>query len=75
MIRFDEDTTLADFLDRDVIENRTELLLEVNDYLLTQMGDADDAGRRQLTDWMLSLRELRNDLKQIGRTENGQRQL
>lgn len=74
MIRFDDNngrasqTVVADFCDRDLLSTRVELLGEVMDYLMVQLGEADiEAERKRIVDLMLSLRDLRQDLKELGR--------
>ena len=60
---------LHDFCDAEMLQNRIELIDDVKDRLLMELGESDDEDeRRLLTDRMISLSELKEDLKQIRRT-------
>lgn len=61
---------LSEFCDAETLTDRIEVIQEVNGHLLEQLGEADDESeKKQLTDWMLSLHDMSEDLKKIRRTQ------
>lgn len=61
---------LSEFCDTDTLADRIEVIGEVNGHLLEQLGEADDDGeKKQLTDWMLCLHDMSEDLKKIRRAQ------
>lgn len=61
---------LSEFCDTDTLTDRIEVIGEVKDHLLEQLGEADEEGeKKQLTDWMLCLHDMSEDLKKIRRAQ------
>ena len=61
---------LGDFCDTDTLQNRIELIDDVKDRLLMELGDSEnDEERKTLTDWMISLSDMKEDLKKIRRAQ------
>lgn len=61
---------LSDFCDVDTLQNRIELMDDVKDRLLMELGDSEnDEERKTLTDWMISLSDMKEDLKKIRRAQ------
>lgn len=57
-------TLLGDFCDVDTLQNRIELMDDVKDRLLMELGDSEsEEERKTLTDWMISLSDMKEDLK------------
>ena len=55
-----------EFCDVDTLQNRIELIDDVKDRLLMELGDSEsEEERRTLTDWMISLSDMKEDLKKI----------
>lgn len=63
-------STLTEFCDMDTLTDRIGLIADVKDNLLVQVGSTDDdKERKKLTDWMLCLHEMGEDLKKIRRAQ------
>ena len=63
-------TLLGDFCDVDTLQNRIESMDDVKDRLLMELGDSEnDEERKTLTDWMISLSDMKEDLKKIRRAQ------
>lgn len=63
-------TALTDFCDVDTLTNRIELIEEVKDHLLEELGDTEDEKTKKwITDTMLSLHDMDIDLKRIRRAQ------
>lgn len=63
-------TALSDFCDVDMLTNRIELIEEVKDHLLEELGDTEDEKTKKwITDTMLSLHDMDMDLKRIRRIQ------
>lgn len=61
---------LGDFCDVDTLQNRIELMDDVKDRLLMELGDSEsEEERKTLTDWMISLSDMKEDLKKIRRAQ------
>lgn len=61
---------LSEFCNTDTLTDRIEVIGEVNGHLLEQLGEADEEGeKKQLTDWMLCLHDMSEDLKKIRRAQ------
>ena len=61
---------LGDFCDPDMLQNRIELIDDVKDRLLMELGDSEnDEERKTLTDWMISLSDMKEDLKKLRRAQ------
>ena len=61
---------LGDFCDSDTLQNRIELIDDVKDRLLMELGDSEnDEERKTLTDWMISLLDMKEDLKKLRRAQ------
>ena len=61
---------LGDFCDTDTLQNRIALIADVKDRLLMELGDSEnDEERKTLTDWMISLSDMKEDLKKIRRAQ------
>ena len=61
---------LGDFCDVVTLQNRIELMDDVKDRLLMELGDSEsDEERKTLTDWMISLSDMKEDLKKIRRAQ------
>ena len=61
---------LVDFCDVDTLQNRIELIDDVKDRLLMELGDSEsEEERKTLTDWMISLSDMKEDLKKIRRAQ------
>lgn len=61
---------LSEFCDTDSLTNRIELIDEVKDHLLEELGDTEDEkAKKWITDAMLSLHEMNMDLKRIRRAQ------
>lgn len=61
---------LSEFCDAGTLTDRIEVIGEVNGHLLEQLGEADDDDeKKQLTDWMLCLHDMSEDLKKIRRAQ------
>ena len=61
---------LGDFYDVDTLQNRIELIDDVKDRLLTELGDSEsEEERKTLTDWMISLSDMKEDLKKLRRAQ------
>ena len=59
-----------EFCDVDTLQNRIELIDDVKDRLLMELGDSEsEEERRTLTDWMISLSDMKEDLKKIRRAQ------
>ena len=59
-----------EFCDTDTLQNRIELIDDVKDRLLMQLGDSESEDERKtLTDWMISLSDMKEDLKKIRRAQ------
>ena len=59
-----------EFCDTDTLQNRIELIDDVKDRLLMELGDSEnDEERKTLTDWMISLSDMKEDLKKIRRAQ------
>lgn len=68
----DSDTVnvLTDFCDVDTLTNRIELVEEVKDHLLEELGDTEDEKTKKwITDTMLSLHEMNTELKRIRKVQ------
>lgn len=62
--------TLSEFCDVDTLTNRIELVDDLKDNLLEQIGETEDeAEKKKLTDWMLCLHDMNNELKTIRRAQ------
>ncbi|MCI7599020.1 MAG: hypothetical protein SOY06_03645 [Prevotella sp.] len=59
---------LGDFCDVDTLQNRIELIDDVKDRLLMELGESEEE-RKTLTDWMISLSDMKEDLKKIRRAQ------
>lgn len=63
-------SALSDFCDIATLTNRIELIDEVKDHLLEELGEIEDEkAKAWITDTMLSLHDLSIDLKRIRRTQ------
>lgn len=63
---------LTDFCENDTLANRIELIEDLNDNLLDQLGQTEDgeaATRKKLTDWMIALHDMKDDLRRIRRAQ------
>lgn len=61
---------LGDLCDVDTLQNRIELMDDVKDRLLMELGDSEsEEERKTLTDWMISLSDIKEDLKKIRRAQ------
>ena len=59
-----------EFCDVDTLQNRIELIDDVKDRLLMELGDSEsEEERKTLTDWMISLSDMKEDLKKIRRAQ------
>ena len=59
-----------EFCDTDTLQNRIELIDDVKDRLLMQLGDSESEDERKtLTDWMISLSGMKEDLKKLRRAQ------
>ena len=63
-------TLPGDFCDVDTLQNRIELMDDVKDRLLMELGHSEsEEERKTLTDWMISLSDMKEDLKKIRRAQ------
>ena len=61
---------LGDFCDVDTLQNRIELIDDVKDRLLMELGDSEsEEERKTLTDWIISLSDMKEDLKKLRRAQ------
>ncbi len=59
-----------EFCDVDTLQNRIELIDDVKDRLLMELGDSEsEEERKTLTDWMISLSDMKEDLKKLRRAQ------
>lgn len=58
---------LQEFCDADALQNRIELVADVSDYLIAQFGEAGTEEKDRLYDWIVSLADLKGDLKAMRR--------
>ncbi len=62
---------MAAFCEDDTLENRIGLIDDLGGVLLDQLartGDGEDDKRKRLADWMVALRDMRDDLRRIRRS-------
>lgn len=63
-------SALSEFCDADSLTNRIEMVDELKDHLLEELGDTEDEkAKKWITDTMLSLHEMNMDLKRIRRAQ------
>lgn len=61
---------LSEMCDADLLSMRIELIGEVIDNLIAQLGETEDeAERKRLTDWMVSLHDIGMDFKGLRRAQ------
>lgn len=61
---------LTEFCDVDTLTSRIELVDELKDHLIEELGDAEDEKRKKwITDTMICLHEMNMDLKKIRRAQ------
>lgn len=59
---------LAQFCDPEVLRTRIFLIADLKDLLISYLGNSDDKQERDsLIDYMVSLKDLQNDLNEIRR--------
>lgn len=61
---------LSEFCDTDTLADRIEVISDVKDNLLEQLGGTEDEKeKKKLTDWMLALHDMSEDLKKMRRAQ------
>ena len=62
---------LGDFCDVDTLQNRIELIDDVKDRLLMELGDSEsEEERKPLTDWRISRSDRKEDVRKRRRAQH-----